>query len=185
MATQAYISEWVSNGKDSKILRGVVAVVSGIALLSALAQIQIPLPFTPVPITGQTFGVMLVSLLWGRMLGFATVASYVGLGSAGLPIFAGAAGGLHFVSAGYLIGMCVAAFVVGGLADRGWTKTFPRALLACFVGSACVYSCGLIVLAKFVPTKSLLMAGFIPFIPGDILKSVLASAIASRATKKN
>ena len=178
--TQAVIGHWI---EDKNTFTKAVSVVFGVAFLAALAQIAIPLPFTPVPITGQTFGVALLSLLWGRKWGFASVALYVCVGAAGLPVFAGGAAGLKLASSGYLIGMCLSSFVIGSLSDRGFSKCFGKAFLACVLGSLCVFSCGLFVLANFVPKGTLLAAGLLPFIPGDIIKSTLASFIASRAAK--
>lgn len=178
--SQASIGYWID---DKNTLTRVSSVVLGVAFLAALAQIAIPLPFTPVPITGQTFGVALLSLLLGRKWGFATVATYVAIGALGVPVFSGAAAGLKLASSGYLIGMCVSSYVIGTLADKGWTKTFKKSFFACVLGSLCVFTCGLIVLSNFVPKETLFSAGLIPFIPGDILKSTLASLIASRVSK--
>lgn len=164
-----------------KNLTEVMSVFLGVCLLAALAQIAVPLPFTPVPVTGQTFGISLVALLWGRRLAFTTVASYVLAGGLGLPIFAMAKSGLIFgPTLGYLLGMMLSSWVVGGLADLGWTRSFFKAWLACAIGSVCVFSCGLAGLSFFIPASKLLMAGFFPFLPGDIIKSVAAAAIVSR-----
>lgn len=160
-----------------------VCVALGVALLSVLAQISIPVPYTPVPITGQTFGVALLSLLLGRKWGFTTVATYVVLGSIGFPIFSGAQAGIKILGAGYLVGMCVAALVIGTLSDKGWVKTFPTAFLACLAGSLFVFTCGIIILSNFVPANSLIAQGVLPFIPGDLIKSALAAAIATGITK--
>ena len=162
---------------------GLAAAFLGAAFLAALAQIAIPLPFTPVPITGQTFGVALMSLLWGRKWGFSSVALYVAVGAAGLPVFAQAASGLKLMTSGYLVGMCLSSVVIGTLADMGWAKSFGKAFAACVLGSLCVFSCGLFVLSNFVPKGLLLAQGLLPFIPGDIIKSSLAAFIVSRLRK--
>lgn len=162
----------------------VASVLFGVVFLAALAQIAIPLPFTPVPITGQTFGVALLSLLWGRKWGFAAVAAYVCAGSLGLPIFSQGAAGLKLASSGYLLGMCMSSLVIGTLADRGWNKNFRTSFAACLLGSLCVFSCGLLVLSNFVPKEALIAQGLLPFLPGDLLKSTLASLIASRSIAK-
>ncbi|MEZ4815102.1 MAG: biotin transporter BioY [Bdellovibrionota bacterium] len=178
--SQAVIGLWI---EEKNAFTKAVSVIFGVVLLTALAQIAIPLPFTPVPITGQTFGVALLSLLWGRKWGFASVALYVCVGAMGLPVFSAGAAGLKLATSGYLLGMCLSAFVIGSLADRGFSKSFKKSFMACLVGSLCVFTCGLIVLSNFVPKEALLSAGFLPFIPGDIAKSTLASFIASRASK--
>lgn len=159
------------------------AGASGVLLLSLLAQVTIPLPWTPVPITGQTFGVTLIALLFGRR-GVPVVLSYIALGAAGLPVFAAGKAGLVFgPTVGYLVGMVFSALIAGWLADKGFTKTWPRALVAGFSGSLAVFTCGLIVLSRFVPEGTLLAAGLWPFLPGDVIKTSVAALIASRAAR--
>ncbi len=159
----------------------VLLVAGGVGALALLAQITIPLTFTPVPITGQTFGVALIALLFGRMRAVAIVATYLALGAAGAPFFAVTKTAAGFgPTSGYLIGMLAASFVMGTLANRGWTKTFPRAWMAALMGSAVTFTCGLIVLSFFVPKEALLMAGLLPFLPGDLVKTSLAALIVSR-----
>lgn len=183
MTSQAIVPVVISNS-DKKLLTNVLCVLAGVGLISLLAQVVIPLPWTPVPITGQTFGVALVALSWGRIRGLTTVASYFILGGLGLPLFAKAASGLAVgPTMGYLVGMVIASFVVGSLADRGWTKTFERSLLAAFAGSLCIFACGLIGLSFFVPKEALLVSGLLPFIPGDILKNTVAALISNRVRK--
>jgi biotin transport system substrate-specific component len=167
-----------------RALENVVAVFTGVVLLSLLAQVAIPLPWTPVPITGQTFGVALIAMLWGRARGFAVVLSYLIAGAIGLPVFAMAKSGLAFgPTFGYLLGMLVASIWMGFLADRGWTKTFLRAWLTAFSGSVIVFSFGLAVLSTFVPSESLLAFGLLPFLPGDFLKTLIASSVVYRASR--
>lgn len=169
--------------KGNLVSHNMIAVLFGIALLSLLAQVSIPLPFTPVPITGQTFGVALTALLWGRKRAVACVVGYLGLGAAGVPVFAAGSFGLAWgPTLGYLIGMLIASFAMGTLADRGWTKTFFRSWLAAFSGSLITFACGLLVLSFFVPREALLMAGLLPFIPGDIVKTLLASGLAYKSS---
>ncbi len=170
---------------NERTKREVLSVFAGVALLSALAQVQIPLPFTPVPITGQTFGVTLIALLWGRKLGAASILTYLTIGFLGAPVFATPTGALWGPTFGYLLGMFLSSFVIGGLADRGWSKTFPRALAAGFLGSVCVFSLGALVLSAFVPKGSVFAMGILPFLPGDLIKTSLAALIASRASKFN
>ncbi len=180
MQTQAIVPFLIQK-KNIKTKAKVISVCLGVGLMSALAQISIPLPFTPVPLTGQTFGVTLVSLLLGRKLGFSSVLGYLALGFVGLPVFASGKSGLLLgPTLGYLVGMGVASWVVGGLADHGFSCTFWKAFLAGCLGSLCVFTFGLIGLSFFVPFKGLFMAGLFPFIPGDILKTTLAAGIASR-----
>lgn len=182
-ATLAVIPQLVLKSR-SQIQVKAMAVVGGALALALLAQISIPLPWTPVRITGQTFGVALMALLWGRRLGVATFATYVLFGALGAPVFS--SGNSLFqlgATAGYLVGMGFSAWFVGTLADRGWTRSFPRAFLAASAGSCLVFSFGLMGLAFFVPLEGLLWAGLVPFLPGDILKNLMAAGIASQLSR--
>lgn len=183
MQEQALIPNLLATKERSWSFNATVVGV-GVFFLAVLAQVAIPLPFTPVPITGQTFGVALMSLLFGRKLGIATVASYLIIGASGVPIFAGASFGLTWgPTLGYLIGMFFAAYAVGSLADRGWTRSWLHAYLAATCGSVIIFSCGMFVLSFFLPSHALITAGFLPFLPGDIIKNSLAAAIAVGANR--
>lgn len=172
------------NLRGNKIHENILCIVSGVFLLSLLAQMTISLPWTPVPITGQTFGVALIALLWGKKRGTTAVLSYLFLGGVGLPIFALGKSGFSFgPTFGYLVGMLAAAYVMGALADRGWTKKFFLTYLAAFLGSIIIFSFGVFVLTFFIPRDNLLMAGVIPFLPGDIIKTLLASSIVFHIQK--
>lgn len=152
--------------------------------LSLLAQIAIPLPWTPVPITGQTFGVALTALIWGRKRATATILSYLALGTLGLPIFAmGKSGFSVGPTTGYLAGMVLATYWMGALSDLGWAKTLGRAYVTSFSGSLIIFFCGVVGLSLFIPSKELWSAGVLPFLPGDFLKSLLASFIAVQAQR--
>lgn len=175
----------ISNRHLGFFLRETAAFFLGIATLVLLARISITLPFTPVPITGQTFGVASIALLWGRNRGAAIVLSYLIFGAIGLPFFAaGASGFLLGPTSGYLIGMLLSSLLVGSLADRGWSQSFQKAWLAATLGSVLVFFCGLMVLSRFVPKEALLISGFYPFIIGDGLKNILAAIMASNITQK-
>jgi biotin transport system substrate-specific component len=161
-----------------------IALLAGVMLVSVLAQVTVRLPWTPVPITGQTFGVALMALLWGRGRAAGVMLSYLFLGGIGAPVFAGGAAYLSLgASSGYLLGMLVSSLVVGELADRGFTSSWGRAFLAASFGSVFVFGFGLLVLSFFVPREGLLVAGLLPFIPGDILKNSLAAWLAVRARR--
>jgi len=154
--------------------------VLGVAnlLLVACSQVRIPLPFTPVPITGQTFGVLLLGALLGSRYGTAVVAAYVLEGVIGLPVFAGWKGGVAALfgpTGGYIIGFVFAAFVVGWLIELGWAKRFDLTLAALLIGNAVIYALGLPWLAFFVGWDKTLQLGLLPFLPGDLLKLVAAS----------
>lgn len=152
--------------------RKAVAVLSFVVLTALCAKARIPLPFTPVPITFQTFAVLLSGLALGPYLGLASTALYLAMGLSGLPIFS-MGGGLSYLlgpTGGYLVGFLLASHVVGRLAWRGWDRSYLRCLAAMGIGELLIYLPGLLWLSRFVPKGSLLAAGLIPFIPGDLIK---------------
>ncbi|MGZ3697168.1 MAG: biotin transporter BioY [Bdellovibrionota bacterium] len=167
-------------GRASRLQRGLLEVVLGTSGLCLSAQIAIPLPFTPVPVTGQTFGVSLMSLFLGRRKASVSMVAYLLLGAIGLPVFAQGSSGLYLgPTLGYLLGMLGSAWIIGGLADSGFSDSFWSAWLSCLVGSVFIYGLGLTGLLFFVPKSKILEAGLIPFIPGDLIKTTLAASIAS------
>lgn len=154
-----------------------VLVLAGSALIALAAQVRIPLPFSPVPVTGQTFAVLLVAASLGR-LGVASVIAYLAEGAVSLPVFAGGATGVAYMTGptgGYLLGFVLAAAIVGAAAERAWDRRLATSLLLMFLGEIAIYACGLAWLARFPLPVPLLQAGLIPFIPGDLFKMVLAA----------
>jgi len=154
-----------------------VLVVAGSALIALGAQIAVPLPFSPVPVTGQTFAVLLVAASLGR-LGIASVVLYVAEGAIGLPVFAGGAFGLARLAGptgGYLAGFVLAAVVLAWCVDRDLDRRIGTALLAMLAAEIAIYACGVLWLARFPLGVPVLEAGLYPFIPGDALKLVAAA----------
>lgn len=163
--------------------REVAVVFAGAALVALLAQVSVPLQ--PVPLTGQTLGVLLAGGWLGWRRGAASLSLYVGAGAAGLPVFAGGAFGAHILlgpTGGYLLGFVVAAAIAGFLAERGFLRTFPIAVFAVFVASIPIHAFGLLWLSRFVPSDSLLASGFWPFVTLDPIKLGLAAAILAGST---
>ncbi len=157
------------------------ALVVAFSLLAALAaQVVVPLPFTPVPLTGQTFAVLLTGALLGSRLGALAMALYLFEGAIGLPFFRGGAGGfthLSGVTAGYLLAFPAAAFVTGYLAERGWDRRFLTAAAAMALGSLVILAGGWAWLTLFFRTASeAFLLGVAPFLPGDVIKIALAAA---------
>jgi len=164
-------------------------LVVGFALLTALAaQITIPLGFTPVPITGQTFAVLLAGATLGAARGAASQGLYVVLGAVGLPFYAEGAGGWTEATgstAGYLVGFVIAAAVVGHLAERGQDRRISTAIPAFVAGTMIIYTLGAGWLARSldVPVTaaagepSAIAYGVAPFIVGDLAKAVLAGVL--------
>jgi biotin transport system substrate-specific component len=142
----------------------------------------VELPFTPVPITGQTFGVLLIGALLGSWLGAAAALAYWAEGVAGLPVFTnGNSGWAYFTGAtgGYIIGFVFAAYVVGWLSERGWDRWPWSMALAMLVGNVVIYLFGLPWLAHFSPrvsSEAVISLGLLPFIPGDTIKLLLAAS---------
>ncbi|WP_448605437.1 biotin transporter BioY [Thermoflexus hugenholtzii] len=163
-------------------LADAVLILGGSLLTALMARVEIPLPFTPVPITGQTFAVLLVGAALGSRRGALSMAVYLLEGALGLPVFAGGAAGLARLrgpTGGYLIGFIAAAFVTGWLAERGWDRRPATTALAMLAGNAVIYLFGLPWLARFVGgflgPKGALALGLLPFVPGDLLKLLLAT----------
>ena len=149
-------------------------VLAGSLLIALSAQVAILLPFSPVPVTGQTLAVLLVGALLGSRRGSLAVLTYVVQGLAGLPVFAGGAFGLVRLlgpTGGYLVGFVAAAFLVGLLAERGWDRRVSTTAAAMTLGNLVIYATGALWLAAFVGGLDQALAlGVAPFIPGDLLK---------------
>jgi len=160
------------------VWREVVLILAGSLLIALAAQLQIRLPFSLVPLTGQTFAVLLLGALYGSRRGPATVVTYLVLGAVGFPIFAGGAAGLaRFVgpTAGYLVGFVLAAFAVGSLSERGWDRRPWTTAASMILGNAIIYMTGVLWLSRFVGWQVVLTTGVFPFLLGDALKIALAT----------
>ena len=161
-------------------------VLAGGALIALSARVAIPLPFSPVPITGQTFAVLLVGAALGRWRGAAAVLAYLAEGAAGLPVFAGAHTGpsaLVGPTAGYLFGFVPGAWLCGYLAERGWDRTIAGTAAAMLLGNVAIFAVALPWLARYVGAANVWALGFWPFIPGDVVKIGLAAALLPLAWK--
>jgi len=163
----------------SDLLRSAVQLVLGVAFLALLAQVR--LQVGPVPITGQTLGVLLIGASYGATLGLATVAAYLLAGGLGLALFAGGTGGwavLAGPTAGYLLAFPFAAALVGVLAGRGWDRRPLSTAAAMVLGNLLIYALGLTWLARFAPDLPTTLAwGLWPFLLGDLLKVALAAGL--------
>ncbi len=175
-----------------------LALALGIAgLAGLLAQVRFFLPWSPVPLTGQTFAVLLAGVLLGRWWGGISLGIYAGLGVAGLPWFTNWSGGVTHLAGptgGYIIGFILAALFLGHFTDTYIRARSFRSMLALmlFANFVLIYSPGLFQLGLWVKAATgepvsfttLLGMGAIPFIPGDIAKAVAAAAIAAGVTPK-
>jgi biotin transport system substrate-specific component len=163
----------------STALSNAVLVVSGVLGLAALAQIAIPVPGSPVPVTGQTLGVLILGTTYGSTLGVTTFAMYILAGIAGAPVFANSGHGLDRIigaTGGYLIGMLVATFVLGQLARFRLDQKFLTALPSMLIGTLTTFSFGLVWLHQYTGQSWswTLNAGLTPFIVGEALKIAIA-----------
>lgn len=160
-------------------VRTAVLVLGGALLTAACAQVSFVLPWTPVPVTGQTFAVLVVGASLGWRLGAGSQLLYVALGLTGLPFYADGQGGWEAatgVTAGYLVGFVLAAALVGTLAERHQDRTLLTSIPAMLTGSALIYACGATWLAHHlgVSASEAVELGVAPFLIGDALKMVAA-----------
>jgi len=172
----------------SGLLTDVLLVLGGTAFVSLAAQVSFDLPFTPVPITGQTFAVLLVGASLGALLGLASLGLYLFVGALGAPVYADGNSGWDILTGptgGYIVGFVFAAVVTGWLAQRRWDRRFNSAVAAMLTGSVVIYAFGLPWLAREIDTgfEGTLEAGLYPFVVGDLLKLYLAGALLPGAWK--
>ena len=155
-----------------------VGLVVGFSLLT-FASAQLKIPMYPVPITGQTFVVLLAGALLGSRLGALVMVAYLVEGASGLPFFQGFSGGLGHIlgpTGGYLVAFPAAAYITGAFAEHGWDKHFLTAAAAMMIGSLVILLSGWAWLSQFMPPSVAFYKGIAPFIIGDIVKILLAAA---------
>ena len=163
---------------SSAVWRDAGLIVGSTLLLALSARVAIFLPGNPVPITGQTFAVLLLAAALGWRRGYATTALYITLGSAGLPVFADVSSPVTY---GYLVGFALAALVIGWLAEHGWDRRLPTAIAAMLLGEVAIYLGGVPWLAHFFGWDFAFKNGLIPFLLGDILKLLAAALLLPAA----
>ena len=158
-------------------LRLAILVLAGSALIALSARIQVPM--WPVPMTMQTFAVLLIGMACGARMSAAIVGAYLLEGLLGLPVFASGAGPAYFAgpTGGYLAGFLISAVVVGELAERGWARNALTAFLAQMIGTAIIFLLGVAWLATLFGTDAAIASGLLPFIPGAIVKAALAALL--------
>ena len=164
-------------------VRNAILVIAGAAFVGLAAQVAIPLPFTPVPLTGQTFAVLLTAASLGMWRGVASMSLYAVAGLAGVPWFAEGSSafksGALTVSFGYVLGFIAAAALVGWLAERGATRTAPRTAGLMVLGNVVIYAIGATWLAAAIDVSisKAISLGVTPFLVGDLLKVALAAGL--------
>ncbi|MER6978404.1 biotin transporter BioY [Streptomyces carpinensis] len=166
-------------------VRDVALVLGGAALTGLMAQLSVPVPGSPVPVTGQTFAALLVGTALGAQRGFLSLAVYALAGVAGVPWFAEGTSGSAAVSFGYVLGMLLASAVVGSLARRGADRSPLRMAGTMILGEAVVYAVGVpyLALAAGMSASAAIAAGLTPFLIGDALKAALAMGVLPTAWK--
>ncbi|MFL2651174.1 MAG: biotin transporter BioY [Anaerolineales bacterium] len=163
-----------------RIVIEISLVITGSILIALASQFYFPLPFSPVPITGQTFAVLLLAALYGHNRGGLTVLTYLILGIAGRPVFASGTFGIATIlgpTGGYLIGFLPAAYVVGFLSKYGWDRKAWSTSISMIIGNIIIYLFGISWLSQFVGWDNVLQTGFLPFLIGDAAKIALATVL--------
>ncbi|GAA2936886.1 biotin transporter BioY [Streptomyces thioluteus] len=170
---------------SSARVRDAALVVGGAALTGVAAQLTVPVPGSPVPVSGQTFAALLVGTALGARRGFLSLALYAVAGVAGMPWFAEAKSGAAFPSFGYVLGMLLAATVVGALARRGGDRSVLRTAGTMALGSAIIYAVGVpyLALALHVSFGQAVALGLTPYLIGDAVKAALAMGALPAARK--
>lgn len=163
------------------LLRNIILAVAGTALLTVSAKIQVP--FYPVPMTMQTFAVLVIGMAFGWRLGAVTVLLYLAEGALGLPVFAGTPAkgiGLAYMAGptgGYLAGFLVSAMAVGYLGERGWDRNPWTTLAAMILGTALIFGLGYVWLSHLIGMAKALQFGVLPFLWGAAFKIALAASL--------
>ncbi len=165
----------------------VVLIVGGSLIIAISAQLSVWLPFSPVPVTGQTFAVLMIGALLGARRGALCILVYLLEGAVGLPVFAGGAAGVPWMigpTGGYLAGFVIAAWVVGRLCERGWDRNVIKTACAMVTGNVCLHVSGVIWLSCLAVASGsgfslgrILSVGVYPFVIGDVIKVILAAVL--------
>ncbi|AVV42592.1 biotin transporter BioY [Streptomyces sp. ID05-04B] len=183
-ATPARPGQVLADLLPASRVRDLALVLGGAALTGLAAQIAVPVPGSPVPVTGQTFAALLVGTTLGVRRGVSSLAVYALAGLAGVPWFADGSSGIG-VSFGYILGMILATAVVGALARRGADRSVPRTAGAMLLGEAVIYAVGVpyLAYAADLSASQAIAVGLTPFLIGDAVKAALAMGLLPTAWK--
>ncbi|MFP6713122.1 MAG: biotin transporter BioY [Rhodospirillales bacterium] len=180
LAQPTLIDTFIPAATDNWLYKAIL-VLAGTALLTLSAKIQVP--FYPVPMTMQTFAVLVIGMAFGWKLGGLTVLAYLLEGAVGLPVFAGTPAkgiGLAYMAGptgGYLVGFVVSALTVGYLAEKGFDRSIVATLIAMVIGTALIFLCGYVWLSELIGLEKAFKFGVLPFMWGAVFKIGLAAAI--------
>ncbi|HHE04680.1 MAG TPA: biotin transporter BioY [candidate division WOR-3 bacterium] len=166
--------------KTYRLIYDIALIFCGSIFIALSSRIAIRLPFSPVPITGQTLAVLLTGIILGSKRGFLSLLTYIFEGSVGLPVFAGGASGIIYLfgpTGGYIFGFAVAALTIGILSEKGWDRKIITTFLLMLIGNGIIYIFGLSYLSKFVGYNNILSMGLYPFLIGDVFKIILAMTL--------
>ncbi|OHB85658.1 MAG: hypothetical protein A2Z38_10010 [Planctomycetes bacterium RBG_19FT_COMBO_48_8] len=158
----------------------VALIIGGSLLIGLCAHAKVWLPFSPVPVTGQTFAVLMIGALLGARRGCLAVLAYIIEGAAGLPVFAVGVGSAALLgpTGGYLFGFIPAAYITGRLAEKGWDRRIGTTVLAMVFGNLTIYSFGLLWLCCLTGFNTMVLTlGLYPFIISDLVKIILAAIL--------
>lgn len=161
------------------VARNVALVAGGAGFVGLSAQLIVPLPFTPVPLTLQTFAVLLTVAALGKWRGLASMGLYLAAGVAGVPWFSGQNSGYSFAAFGYILGFLLAAILVGHLAERGADRHVLKTAGTMIAGNLAIYAVGVpwLMLVADVSFGKALALGVLPFLIGDVIKIVAAAGL--------
>lgn len=161
------------------LVRNIALVVGGAGFVGVTAQVAIPLPFTPVPLTLQTFSVLLTIAVLGSTRGLASMGLYIAAGMVGVPWFSDGQSGFAFASFGYVVGFLLAAILVGKLAERGADRSPLRTIAMMVLGNLAIYAVGVpwLMFQAGLSLPSALALGVVPFLIGDLLKIAVAAGV--------
>jgi len=180
MQNQTYAAHFRPQIKKEALLYDFILIIGASIFIALSAQIAFAVPFSPVPITGQTFAVLLTGTLLGSRRGSLAVVAYLLEGISGLPVFAQAQFGLVHLfgpTGGYLVGFVPAAFLSGLLVEFGWGKSMFGALGIMMLGTIVIFVCGLSGLKIFFGNNNVLDVGLYPYLPGAVIKVALAAIV--------
>lgn len=184
LAERSWPSTSTATALSAKSLwRATSLAVLGSLLIALCAHIKVPM--WPVPMTMQTFAVLLIGIAYGPRLGLATITLYLAEGASGLPVFAVGGGLAYFAgpTGGYLVGFALAGIAVGALARRGWDKSVPHAFAAMVLGTLLIYIPGAAWLGSIIGYEKAVTVGVLPFLAGDLIKAGLGAMLLPFAHK--